>query len=184
MNVRRQVPAMTAIFSVVSLGLVFAAALQAIPAWLLPNGPEWVIATIPHFNAVVSVAAIVTILTGVRAIRRGNVARHRAAMLASTSLFALFLVAYLYRVAVHGPTEFTGPNAVEQFLYLPVLAIHILLAIVCVPLVIYTLLLAGTHEISELPDTRHPQVGRVAAGLWLVPFVLGTVVYFLLYVIY
>ena len=184
MNVRRHVPALTGLLSVVSLGLVFAAAGGAIPRSALPQAPDAVVDAIPHVNAALSVTAVATIVVGVRAIRRGDVARHRRAMLATTALFATFLVAYLYRVALEGPTDFGGPSAVEQYVYFPLLGIHILLAVVCVPLVIYVLLLALTHSVAELPETRHPQVGRVAAALWLVSFVLGTVVYLLLYVVY
>jgi putative membrane protein len=182
MNVRRHVPALSGLLSAVALALVFAAALRVVPEWLLPRAPDAVLHAIPHVNAVVSLAAIGTLTTGVRAIRRGDVDRHRRRMLATTGLFAVFLTAYLYRVALEGPTEFAGPAAVEQFLYLPLLAIHILLAVVAVPLVIYVLLLALTHDIGELPQTRHPTVGRVAAALWLVSFTLGIVVYLMLYV--
>lgn len=184
MNVRRHVPALTGLLSVVALALVFAAALRVIPEWVLPRAPETVVRAIPHVNAVVSLTAIGTLVTGVRAIRRGDVARHRRAMLATTGLFALFLVAYLYRVALEGPTTFTGPDVVAQFLYYPLLAVHILLAVLAVPLVIYVLLLALTHSVAELPETRHPQVGRVAATLWLVSFALGVLVYLMLYVVY
>lgn len=184
MNVRRHVPALTGVLSVVSLGLVFAAALRAIPDWLLPRAPDAVIHAIPHVNAALSVTAIGTIVLGVRAIRRGDVDRHRRFMLSTTGLFAVFLAAYLYRVAVEGPTAFSGPALVENVVYPAVLAVHILLAIVCVPLVIYVLLLALTHPVAELRETRHPQVGRVAAALWLVSFTLGTVVYLLLYVLF
>jgi putative membrane protein len=184
MNVRRRVPALTVLLSVVSLALVFAAALRAIPEWLLPAAPAWVLAAIPHVNAALSAAAIVTIVAGVRAIRRGRVARHRRAMLTTTGLFALFLAAYLYRVAVEGPTSFSGPGAVEQFVYYPVLGVHVLLAVVCVPLVIYALLLALTHPVAELPETGHPRVGRAAAALWLISFVLGLVVYAMLYLVW
>ena len=183
MNVRRHAPAVSGVLSVLALGLVFAAALRVIPEWLLPRAPDAVIAAIPHLNAVVSVAAIGTILVGVRAIRRGDVTRHRRAMLATTGLFTVFLVAYLYRVALEGPTPFEGPPVVEQFVYYPLLGIHVLLAIVCVPLVIYALVLATTRSVSELPETRHPTVGKAAASLWLVSFVLGTAVYLLLYVL-
>jgi putative membrane protein len=105
-------------------------------------------------------------------------------MLSTTGLFGVFLVAYLYRVALEGPTSFSGPAVVEQYVYYPVLGLHVLLAVVCVPLVIYTLLVALTHSVAELPETHHPTVGRVAAALWLVSFVLGTVVYLLLYVVF
>jgi putative membrane protein len=184
MNVRRHVPALTGLLSAVALALVFAAALRVIPEWVLPRAPETVVHAIPHVNAVVSLTAIGTLVTGVRAIRRGDVARHRRAMLATTGLFAFFLVAYLYRVALEGPTAFTGPDVVAQFFYYPLLAVHILLAVLAVPLVIYVLLLALTHSVAELPETRHPRVGRVAATLWLVSFALGVIVYLMLYVVY
>jgi len=184
MNLRRRVPELTGLLSVVALALVFAAAGQAIPTAYLPRAPEWVIRAIPHVNAVVSVTAILTIVVGVRAIREGDVTRHRRAMLTTAGLFAAFLVAYLYRVALEGTTDFGGPSAVEQFFYYPLLAIHILLAVICVPLVIYVLLLAAAYPVERLPETRHPTVGRVAATLWLVSFALGTVVYLLLYVLY
>lgn len=184
MNVREHVPAVSGICSVLALALVFAAALQAIPQGLLPRAPDAVLEAIPHVNAVVSATAVGTIVVGVRAIRRGDVARHRAAMLSTTGLFALFLVAYLYRVALLGPSDFSGPPLVENVVYPGILAIHILLAIVCVPLVIYVLLLALTHSVPELRETRHPTVGRVAAALWLISFTLGVVVYLMLYVLF
>lgn len=184
MNVRRHVPAVTAVLSIVALASVFAAALRAIPAWLLPDAPSWLLHAIPHVNALVSATAIGTIVVGWRAIRRGDVPRHRRAMLATTGLFALFLVAYLYRVALEGPAEFTGPPPVEQFVYYPFLTVHVLLAIVCVPLVIYALLLALTHSVRELPETSHPRVGRLAAALWLVSFAMGITVYAMLHVVW
>lgn len=184
MNAQWKVPALTAVLSTASLALVFAAALQAIPGPLLPQAPAWVVNGIPHLNAVVSATAIASIVAGWRAIRRGDVDQHRRAMLATTGLFAAFLAAYLYRVALVGPKQFPGPAVVEQYLYLPLLAVHVLLAVVCVPLVIYVLLLAVTHPPSELPRTRHPQVGRVAAALWIASFALGVTVYALLYVVY
>lgn len=181
---RDRVPELTGLLTVVSLALVFGAALDLIPATALPHAPDWVLAAIPHVNAVVSVAAIGTIAVGWRAIRRGDVARHRAMMLASLALFAVFLVLYLYRVSIEGPTSFPGPEAVGQFVYLPVLAVHVLLAIVCIPLLYYVLLLAVTRPVSALPTTNHRRVGRVAASLWLISFLLGTVVYLMLYVVW
>jgi putative membrane protein len=143
-----------------------------------------VIAAIPHVNAVVSTIAIVTILAGVVFARRHEFDRHRAMMLSSAGLFAVFLVLYLYKVALEGPAEFPGPDAIYRRVYLPLLAVHILLAVVCIPLLYYVLLLATTRPVSALVDTAHARVGRVAASLWLLSFVLGNAVYALLYVVY
>lgn len=180
---RDHLPELTGLLTVVSLALVFAAVLGYIPESILPR-VEALVTVIPHVNAVIAALAIVTILVGVGAIQRGDVERHKTAMLASTALFALFLVLYLYRVSLEGPAAFGGPDWIERFVYLPLLAIHILLAMVCIPFVYYALLLAGTHSVRELPDTSHPRVGQIAATLWVISFFLGIVVYALLHLLY
>lgn len=182
--VRDHVPAATAALTVVSLALVFGAVLGAIPSAFLPRAPDAVLGAIPHVNAAISVVAIATIAQGWRWIRAYQVRRHRAAMLLAAGLFGTFLLLYLYRLTLVGTTAFPGPPSLYQWLYLPVLAIHVTLAIVCIPLVYYVLLIGLTHPVSAIPHTRHPRVGRVAASLWLVSFTLGTVVYLLLYVAY
>jgi putative membrane protein len=181
---RRHVRSLAAALSLVSVGIVIAAVRGAIPAGALPRAPESFLHAIPTLNAAISLLAIGTISAGWRFIRRRDVKKHKAAMGASTLLFALFLALYLYRLVLVGTTQFTGPDAVYTFVYLPVLAIHIGLAIVCIPLVYYALLLAGTRDVGEIPATPHARVGRTAASLWLVSFALGIVVYLLLYVVY
>lgn len=183
LDARNRVRELTAVLTVLSLVLVFAAVRQAIPAGALPR-VDTLVTAIPHLNAVISLSALVSIGAGVRAIRRGNVERHRAAMVATTGLFLLFLALYLYRVALEGPSPFPGPDTVYQFVYLPILAIHILLAIVAIPLVYYVLLVALTRPIEAIRRSPHPRVGRVAASLWFVSFFLGLVVYAMLYVVY
>jgi putative membrane protein len=183
LQARDRVRELTAALTIVSLVLVFGTAGGFVPETLLPRiGP--LVAIIPHVNALLSATALVTIAVGVRAIKRGDVARHRAGMVATTVLFLVFLALYLYRIALEGPAAFPGPDAIYRFVYLPVLAIHILLAVVSIPLVYYVLLLAVTRPVAAIRESPHPRVGRVAAGLWLVSFALGIVVYLLLYVIF
>lgn len=180
---RNHVPALAGLLSGVSLALVFGAVLGVFGG-ALPRAPEWVIDAIPHTNAVISLVAIATIASGWRAIRRGEVRKHRALMMISLVLFVAFLALYLYKVALVGTTGFPGPEMVYQYVYLPVLAIHILLAMICIPLLYYVLLLALTRSIEEIPQTNHPRIGRIAASLWMISFTLGIVVYLLLYIIY
>jgi putative membrane protein len=181
-RVRRNLREVTAALSVVSLGLVFAAARQAIPGAMLPDAPAWLLDAIPHVNAVISVAGIVFIVLGVREARARRFETHRKYMLAAFGLFVAFLVLYLWKVALKGPHSFPGSGVVE-LAYFGVLAVHMILAIVCIPLLYYVLLLAWTHPISELPETNHRRVAKVAAPLWLISFVLGNVVYVLLYLV-
>jgi putative membrane protein len=183
LETRDHVPLLTTILSIVALGLVFSAVLGVIPTWLLPRS-EFLIGIIPHLNALISLAAIGTIIGGWRAIRQGEVSTHRRRMLVAFGLFGAFLVFYLYRVSLEGPTDFGGPDAIYQFFYLPMLAIHILLAIICVPLLLYVLLLAVSRPVDAIYRTRHRAVGQIAAVLWLISFALGIAVYLLLYVVY
>ena len=168
--------------STVALALVFSAALRVVPADALPRAPTAVVDAIPHLNAAISAVAFVTVVAGVREIRRGNVERHRKLMGSAFGLFAVFLVGYLYRVALVGPTPFPRSGAIET-LYNAVLGIHVTLAVVCVPLLFYTLLLAWSHPVSAIPETNHRKVGKVAAPLWAISFALGVVVYLLIYVV-
>ena len=184
LRARDHVPALTGLLSAISLALVFGAVLGALPAGTLPRAPAGIVDAIPHVNAVISLVAIGTITTAWRAIRHGNVERHRALMLTSLVLFVAFLALYLYKVALEGPASFPGPETIYQLVYLPILGIHITLAVVCVPLLYYVLLLALTRPIEQLSRTNHRRVGRIAASLWLVSFALGVVVYAMLYVVY
>jgi len=171
-----------AVLSTVAVALVFAAALRVVPAEALPRAPSVIIDAIPHVNAAVSAVAFVLIIVGVRAIRDGNIDRHRKLMGSAFGLFVVFLVGYLYRVALIGPTEFPGTGLIET-VYFAILGIHITLAVLSVPLLFYTLLLAWSHPVSEIPATNHRKVGKVAAPLWAISFALGVVVYLMVYVV-
>ena len=175
-----RVTELAVVLSVLSISLVVAAASGTVPSSVVPGAPGFVLSAIPTINAIVSAAAIVSIGAGWFAIRRGQVARHRRYMLTAIGLFATFLVLYCYRlIAAGGAAGFDGPTAIYQYVYLPVLAIHIGLAIWCIPLLYYVILLAVTHDVSALRSTRHRAVGRVVVPLWIGSFGLGIVVYLL-----
>lgn len=170
------------IASIIIVAAVVATVRGAVPAERLPAAGPDTLALIPHVNAAVSVLAASTILVGWVAIRRGHVRTHRRAMLVATALFGAFLTLYLYRLVLRGgPHPFPGPARFYRLVYLPVLATHIALAVLCIPLLTYALTLAITVPSRRLPATPHARIGRLAAPLWLVSFVLGIVVYAMLY---
>ncbi len=183
LDARHRVRELTAVLTVISLALVFSAVRGVVPAGVLPR-VDAVVAAAPHLNVLISLTALATIAYGVRAIRRGAVQAHRRAMVTTTVFFLSFLGIYLYRIALVGAKPFPGPEPVYQFVYLPVLGVHVLLAIVSIPLVYYVLLVATTRPVAAVRESPHPRVGRVAASLWFVSFALGVVVYVLLYVVY
>ena len=71
-----------------------------------------------------------------------------------------------------------------RLVYLAMLAIHIFLSVVSVPVVLYAAILGLTHTPSELRETNHARVGRIAAVAWSVSLALGIVTYLLLNHVY
>lgn len=173
----------SALLSALALAAIFAAVGGGIPSDSVPRSDR--LASIaPHLNAALSIGALVCIGLGVRAIRAGQVRTHRFLMSLAFVQFLGFLGLYLYKIIVEGTTAFPGPDMVYMVVYLPLLGIHIVLAIICVPLLFYVISLAIAHPVTVIPGTDHPRVGRVAATLWAISFGLGLLVYALLYLVY
>ncbi len=133
-----------------------------------------------HAIAAVNSLALLCIVAGVYFVRKGELVRHRNLMLAATALILLFLVIYLFRVGGGGTKVFEGPGFVRSYVYLPMLAVHLVLSIAAVPLVIYAVVLGVTRPLEEVGDTLHPRVGQVAAFAWALSLFLGVVTYFML----
>ena len=181
----RRVPLWTAVLSVVSLAVVFGTVGGFVPESQVPSAPAVVLDAVPTVNVGISLLAIATIGRGWRRIRRGDVDGHRRAMVGAMALFVTFLALYLYRLAaVGGATPFEGPEVVYLYVYLPVLIVHVGLAVLCLPLLFYALLLATVHSPAALRRTRHASAGRIVAPLWIASFALGIVVYLLTHVAY
>ncbi|MEM0350080.1 MAG: DUF420 domain-containing protein [Candidatus Caldarchaeum sp.] len=147
----------------------------------LPATSSPLVEILPHAIAAVNSVAVVTLLTGYRAIRRRDIRLHRLLMLASFILITAFLTMYLGRLFLGGVKQFTGPQPIRDFVYLPSLIIHLGLSIVSVPLVLYNILTGLFTPVAEVgKKTRHRAVGRWGVRLWSLSLVLGVLVYFLL----
>jgi len=136
-----------------------------------------------HAIAAVNTVALVAIVLGVGWIRRGDVRKHRAAMLSSFALILAFLALYLVKVGGGGEKAIAASGLV-YYAYLVMLAIHIVLSVVAVPVVLHAVVLGLTHTPAELRDTVHAKVGRWAAGAWGLSLALGIVTYLLLNHVY
>ena len=136
-----------------------------------------------HAIAVVNTVALTALLLGWRWIRRGEVRKHRAAMLTAFALILAFLALYLVKVGGGGEKSIavTGP---VYYAYLVMLAIHILLSVVAVPVVVYAVVLGLTHTPTELRNTPHARIGRWAAAAWGLSLALGIVTYLMLNHVY
>jgi putative membrane protein len=182
--------AVTGVLSVVGYVLVlgtFAGVVDLFP----PIGKETVL-LFSDAIAVVNSLALIALLVGYGLIRRGDVWRHRAAMLTAFTLILAFLVLYLWKIGggfeksiVIRESQFLGAYAgIIEPIYLAMLAIHILLSAVAVPVVIYPVVLGLTHTPAELAETAHARVGRIAVASWSLSLFLGVVTYFLLNHVY
>jgi putative membrane protein len=137
-----------------------------------------------HAIAVVNTLALLSLVAGWRWIRAGEVRKHRAAMLSATALIGAFLVMYLVKIGGGGEKEIVGATGLVYYGYIGMLAVHILLSVLAVPLVIYALVLGLTHSPAELRESLHPRIGRVAAATWILSLALGVITYVLLNHVY
>jgi putative membrane protein len=179
----------TAVVSVVGYVLVIGAFAGLIP---FPEIANDTVNLLADAIAVVNTVALGFLLLGVRFIKRGEVRKHRAAMLTAFGLILLFLVLYLTKVGggfeksiVIEDGQFLAAYAdVVRPAYLGMLAIHVLLSIVAVPVVLHAVVLGLTHSPGELRDTIHPTVGRIAVTAWTLSLALGVITYVLLNHVY
>ncbi|MFW5917570.1 MAG: DUF420 domain-containing protein [Halorubrum sp.] len=162
-----------------------------VPAFqsLFPALTRGTVDLLAHGIAAVNTVAIVTLSLGWYWIRNDEVKKHAAAMTTSFVLILLFLSMYLPKVAGGGTREFVLDSSYGWVplwewvypAYLIMLAVHIVLSVVSVPVVLYAVVLGLTHTERELRhETPHRRVGRIAAAAWLLSLVLGVVTYLLL----
>src|SRR5437764_11682874 len=92
---------------------------------------------LPALNAVLNGLCAVTLCVGFYFIKQRNTAAHRASMVTAFALSSAFLVSYIANHSLHGDTILPGHGSV-RILYLSILASHIVLSIVALPMVLTT----------------------------------------------
>lgn len=181
--------AVTALLSVVGYAAVVGAFVVPSVQALFPRLSLTQVNMLADAIAVVNSIAVVLLCLGWYWIRSGDVEKHARAMVSSFVLILVFLGMYLPKVAGGGTKEFVLESTYSWVplwewvypAYLLMLAVHILLSILAVPLVIYAIVLGLTHTPTELrTETPHKRVGRIAAGTWILSLSLGVVTYLLL----
>lgn len=171
----------TAVLSVIGYVLVLGTFAGIFP---FPEISHATVNLLSHAIAAVNSVALVCLVAGWYFIRSGQVRKHRAMMITAFTLILVFLVMYVVKVGGGGEKEIVGATGLVYYAYLAMLAIHVLLSAVSVPVVLHALILGLTHPVSELYDTRHRTVGRIAAGSWILSLFLGIVTYVMLNHVY
>ena len=129
---------------------------------------------LPTLNALLNGLCAVTLCVGFYFIKHRNVAAHRASMLLAFAFSSMFLVSYVANHAMHGDTIFPGHGPVRT-LYLSILASHIILSIVALPMVLITFFFSLTGRFA-----MHRRIARLTFPIWLYVSITGVVVFLFL----
>jgi len=135
------------------------------------------ISDLPLLNATLNALAGILLVSAYVMIRKGNVVRHRALMLAAFSTSVLFLVSYVIYHMNIGSRAFTGTGII-RVVYFVILVTHVVLAIAVVPMAVVTLRRGLRRD-----DLRHKAIARWTFPIWLYVSVTGIVVYGMLYML-
>jgi putative membrane protein len=147
-------------------------------AWILylhePTGDGGALAFMPAVNAAFNTLSAAFVVAGLAAIRSKRPKLHRALMISALSSSALFLVGYITYHFVHGDTRYPI-DAPFRGLYLSMLASHVVLSIVALPIVLATAWLGLTSS-----HPRHRKLARFTVPVWLYVSVTGVLVFAML----
>ena len=158
--------------------LAISAAATAFLFWLIYVHPAAATSSqyafLPALNALLNGLSAIALLIGYTFIRGHRVKAHRAAMMTAFGFSTLFLVSYILHHALHGDVRYPAHGALRG-VYLPLLASHIILAVVALPLVLVTFFFSLSGRIPQ-----HRKVARWTFPLWLYVSVTGVVTWAML----
>jgi len=131
-------------------------------------------AFLPALNAVFNGLSATALLIGFTFIRARKIAAHRASMITAFAFSTLFLVSYILHHALHGDVRYPALAAYRSF-YLALLASHIVLAVIALPMVLVTFFFSLSGRIPQ-----HRKIARWTFPIWLYVSVTGVATYVML----
>jgi putative membrane protein len=131
-------------------------------------------AFLPALNAVLNGLSALALLIGFTFVKSRKIKAHRAAMITAFGFSTLFLVSYIMHHALHGDVRYPA-HAALRLVYLPLLASHIILATVALPMILVTFFFSLSGRIPQ-----HRKIARWTFPLWLYVSVTGVVTYVML----
>lgn len=158
--------------------LVISVAASAFLFWLIYIHPpaaasdQW--AFLPAMNAVFNGLAATALLIGFSFIRAHRIHAHRRAMMTAFVFSTLFLVGYIAHHALHGDVRYPL-HAAFRTPYLWLLASHIILAVVALPMVLVTFFFSLSGRIPQ-----HRKIARWTFPIWLYVSVTGVITFVML----
>ena len=131
-------------------------------------------AFLPALDAVMNGLSATALLIGFTFIRARRIAAHRASMITAFVFSTLFLVGYILHHALHGDIRYPV-HAAYRSVYLPLLASHIVLATLALPLILVTFFFSLSGRFPQ-----HRRIARWTFPLWLYVSVTGVITYVML----
>jgi putative membrane protein len=126
---------------------------------------------LPALDALLNGLCAIALCVGLYFIKHRNREAHRASMLLAFVFSSVFLISYIVNHALHGDTIFPGLGLVRT-VYLSILASHIVLSIVALPMVLTTFFFSMTGRFA-----MHRRIARWTFPIWLYVSVTGVVVF-------
>ncbi len=126
---------------------------------------------LPALNALLNGLCAITLCVGLYFIKHRQVAAHRRTMLLAFAFSSAFLASYIVNHALHGDTIFPGHGPVRT-IYLSILASHVILSIVALPMILITFFFSLTGRFAI-----HRRIARITFPIWLYVSVTGVVVF-------
>lgn len=172
---------------VVSVVIPLAVAILLLMPEKINTRGDW-IKILPHLNGLINTLTTGVLLIGFIFIKSGRIRPHKISMLTAFSLGVLFLISYLIYHSTSPSTIFgdvNGNGILEldesskiggmRYVYLAILASHILLAIVVVPFVLFSIYYALVARFDI-----HKKTVRYTLPIWLYVSITGVVVYLMI----
>lgn len=134
---------------------------------------------LPTLNAIINSTVSILLVLGLVFIKQKKPKLHRFVMLSAFVLSALFLVSYIiYHYSADSvPYGQKGVYTTDKIIYLIILATHILLSIVVLPLAFLSIYRGLTAQF-----VKHKKITRWAWPIWLYVSITGVVVYLMAHV--
>ena len=130
---------------------------------------------LPALNAILNSTATVLLVAGLVFIKKGNKKAHIICMIGALAVSAAFLTSYLIYHYNHPTTKFTH-DGLPKLIYFFILATHVPLAALNLPMIILTVVPALRRKFD-----RHKRIARWTYPVWLYVSVTGVLVYLMLY---
>ncbi len=129
---------------------------------------------LPGIHAILNTTVALLLISALIAIKRKNVPAHSRCINLAMLCSATFLLCYVSYHFTTEETKFGGEGAV-WYIYILLLASHIILAAISFPFILYTWVLGYTNQFA-----RHRKFAKCVFPIWLYVAVTGPICYLML----